>query len=116
LAADEGRQAKAHAQKISAYIYFRAILRVRRITDFGSSCHYRVLPFLKEDTILSAGRQVPTKDFAESMSCMFSSIRAHSISYRNIAVLLLASKDMYPALLNGVAFLAGKDYTSVCAF
>jgi len=48
-------------------------------------CHYRVLPFLKEDTILSAGRQVPTKDFAESISRIF---------YRTIAVLLLAPKDI----------------------
>jgi hypothetical protein len=34
-------------------------------------CHYRLLPFLKDDTILSAGRNIPTEDFARGATTMF---------------------------------------------
>ena len=37
----------------------------------GALCRYRALPFLKGDTILSGGRQVPTTDFAASLTQMF---------------------------------------------
>jgi hypothetical protein len=33
--------------------------------------HYRVIPFLKEDTILSGGRSIQTKDFADLMTRVF---------------------------------------------
>ena len=37
----------------------------------GVLFRFRVLPFLKSDTILSGGREVPTLDFANFVSCMF---------------------------------------------
>ena len=37
----------------------------------GTLFKYRALPFLKDDTILTGGRQVPTADFAEFGSRCF---------------------------------------------
>jgi hypothetical protein len=34
----------------------------------GTLFKYRVLPFLKDDTILSGGKQMPTADFAAFMA------------------------------------------------
>jgi hypothetical protein len=38
---------------------------------FATLAKYRLLWFLRDDTIVSGGRQVPTADFAASMSRMF---------------------------------------------
>jgi len=37
----------------------------------GFLCKFRVLPFLKPDTILSGGRLVPTAEFANLMASFF---------------------------------------------
>ena len=37
----------------------------------GTLCRFRVLPFLKEDTILSGGRQGPTEQFAHLIANLF---------------------------------------------
>jgi hypothetical protein len=37
----------------------------------GTLCRYRVLPFLKDDTILSGGKRVPTAEMAAMFERMF---------------------------------------------
>ena len=37
----------------------------------GTLFKYRALPFLKDDTILSGGKQIPTEGFAASGARMF---------------------------------------------
>ena len=40
-------------------------------TVMGTLFKLRALPFLKDDTILSGGKQIPTADFAASVARMF---------------------------------------------
>jgi hypothetical protein len=59
----------------------------------GTLCKYRILPFLRPDTMVSGGRSISTADFAANISNLFYLFGAFSLILCIVLFLKLRAKQ-----------------------